>query len=116
MMRGVCLLLLLSFSWLVARPGLRLVAAPARAAVVASARGDACVAGPEHVAAQSATPQVEPAPLLGRVPATPPGTPGASSTPSCERPGCTRDLRAALRRVQLRRRVPRLGGADPPWA
>jgi hypothetical protein len=115
MTRGALTLLLVLTSWLSSLPELRAATALAPAAVVAVSHDEALSGeAPEHVAAQSATPQVPCSPVMARLPALPlsgkarcQGRQIAGSSPP-------QDLRAELRRVQTRRRLPRLGG-DPPW-
>jgi hypothetical protein len=117
MTRSALSLLLLLTSWLLALPELRAATAPHPVAVVAVSH-DQARAGEvrDHVAAQSAMPQVPRAPLLARLPALPMADdawyPHRQSPCAC-RP---HDLRAELRRVQTRRRLPRLGGGEPPWS
>ena len=117
MTRSALTLLLLLASWLLSLPELRAATAPAPVAVVAASHDEARAGeAREHVAAQSATPQVPRAPLLARL----------SPLPIAEHAWPLRwqrawgsaphDLRAKLRRVQTRRRLPRLGGGEPPWS
>jgi len=115
MTRGVCLLLLLS-SWLFAQPGLRLNAASRQATVVASAGRDASVGAGEHLVSQAATLEVPRAPLLARLPLG--HELGVVTAPRSgwALPDALGDRRDAVRRVQLRRRLPRLGGDEPPWS
>lgn len=116
MTRGVCLLLLLLSSWLWSAPSLRVHGLPSRAAVVADGSREArAAAASDHIAAQTAMPEVPKAPLLARLPPTTvhAAAPGPIRRWSLlARPG---DRREALRRVQSRRRLPRLGGDEPPW-
>jgi len=117
MKRSVLWLLLLLASWMLALPQSYAATAPAQPAAVAADRDEARDgAAMEHVAAQSAMPQVPRAPLLARLPAPQLTTDPPPPTPARARSIRPHDLRAALRRVQTRRRVPRLGGGDPPWS
>lgn len=114
MKRAAQLLLLLLASWLLAAAPsarfARLTSAPPLS-VVHEPRARESV---EHVVLEVATLQVAPAPLLARVPAPPPElavdsrwlAPHAAAPP---------DRREALRRVQARRRLPRLTPQEPPW-
>ena len=115
MKRAACLLLLLFSGWLLALPGARLQPAAARAPTVSVNDGKVSPAV-EHVAAASAMPQVLRAPLASRLP-VPLLAPLHEREPwlraAAARP---RDLRAQLRRVQTRRRVPRLSAGEPPWS
>lgn len=113
MMRGVYLLLLLFGAWLCAWPAARTVPVPPPHAVLA---GHAeATPNVEHVAAQVATPVVAPAPFLDRLPATDARFFGAHRSVAIARALVVRDLRALLRRLQIRRRLPRLNGGEPPW-
>lgn len=114
MKRAARLLLLLLFSlWLWALPGARLprLAHVERAPAVSEQRVQSQV---EHVAPGSASAQLAKAPLLARLQAPPAF---CERAPFSELPRPTRlaDRRAALRRVQVRRRLPRLPTGDPPW-
>jgi hypothetical protein len=109
------LLLLLFSAWLFVLPGTRLppVVAPTPAVSVSDGQVSLAV---EHVAAESVMPHVLRAPLWARLPVP-------SFEPLREREPWLRiatqeptDLRAALRRVQTRRRVPRLSTGEPPWS
>ncbi len=115
MTRGACLLLLLLSSWLLASPSLRL-SEPARGApAVASQQRETSVGADDHLLSQPTTLGVPRAPLLARLP-VPRGIAivgGANDAWSL--PDELADRRDELRRVQLRRRLPRLGGDDPPW-
>jgi hypothetical protein len=111
------LLLLLLTSWLLALPELYRATAPAPLAVVAASHDEVRAASAmEHLAAQSAMPQVPRAPLLARLAVEPPSAAPPRPAQASARSVRLHDLRAALRRVQTRRRVPRLGGGDPPWS
>ncbi|HYP89147.1 MAG TPA: hypothetical protein VEQ59_13365 [Polyangiaceae bacterium] len=118
MTRGVSILLLLLSSWLLSIPALRASNAPLRAAVVASSNDEARAAeSADHTGAQCATPEVPRSPLLSRLP-WPHGAAHAGLGRSWLDSGSmiVADRREAVRRVQLRRRLPRLGGDDPPWS
>lgn len=112
MKRAAQLLLLLLTAWLLTTTA-RLPSAPYVGSPLAS-NEERARPGVEHVAAESATPQVPKSPLLSRVP-----LPLVLPTrgPSGERSYAPtlRDQRAALVRVQTRRRLPRLEAGDPPW-
>jgi len=113
MSRGVYLLLLLFGAWLCALPAARTVPVPTPQAALA---GHAeATPNAEHVAAQVATPVVAPAPFLDRLPATDVRFFGASRSFAIAQAARVRDLRALLRRAQVRRRLPRLSGDEPPW-
>jgi hypothetical protein len=116
MTRGACLLLLLLSSWLFAQPGLRLNAAACRATVVADASREASAVAGEHLISQTATPEVARAPLLARLPLG--HVLGVVEGPRSAHAwsAVVGDRRDAVRRVQLRRRLPRLGDDDPPWS
>lgn len=116
MTRGACLLLLLLFGWLLALPVLRLSEPSRRVAVVSSGAREAVVVAGEYLRLPSPAPVVPRSPLLARLPVP-------CRFDGVERPRVVwatpaepDDRRDALRRVQLRRRLPRLGGDDPPWA
>ena len=115
MTRGVSLLLLL-VGWLVAVPALR-VSAPPHATAAASERREASAAASgEQLAPQAATREVSRAPFLARLPV--PNASAATAPRQVARRQAVGlvDRRAELRRVQLRRRLPRLGADDPPWS
>jgi hypothetical protein len=112
MKRAAQLLLLLLTAWLLTTTA-RLPTAPHVGPPVASSE-ERARPGVEHVAAESATPQVPKAPLLSREPvAVMLPARGSSFERSCETE--IRDLRASLVRVQTRRRLPRLEVGEPPW-
>lgn len=114
MKRAAQLLLLLLASWLLsAAPSARFVnVAPAAPPALSSE--ERARSSVEHAVFEVATLQVARAPLLARVPAPLPQltwherllAPQAIAPP---------DRREALRRVQTRRRLPRLTPAEPPW-
>ncbi|HYQ17819.1 MAG TPA: hypothetical protein VEQ58_18730 [Polyangiaceae bacterium] len=118
MTRGVSILLLLLSSWMLAIPALRASSAPLRAAVVAGSGDEARAAeSAEHVAAQCATPEVPRAPFLARLPSPQDAAYRSRWHHWLDRASfVVVDRREDVRRVQLRRRLPRLGGDDPPWA
>jgi hypothetical protein len=111
-----CLLLVLA-AWLLALPAQRVqhVRALTRAPVAAAFEAPTTSAVEHVVVETSAMPRVAAAPLQARLPAPSfellraleQGRPTAWLAP--------RDLRQALRRVQTRRRLPRLSSDDPPW-
>jgi hypothetical protein len=113
MKRAAGLVLLLFAVWLLAMPAARVPRAPAPPAVAAhDGTGGSAV---EHAVQQSAPVPVLRAPLWARLPAAPLALSRRSAR--WARGVVTRapDLRAELRRVQTRRRVPRLSAEDPPW-
>jgi hypothetical protein len=115
MTRGALTLLLLLTSWLSSLPELR--AAPAPTAVVAASHDEAQSSeARDHVAAQSAMPQVPRSPVVARLPALPLTGQARCQGGEVARSSRPHDLRAELRRVQTRRRLPRLGGGEPPWS
>jgi hypothetical protein len=114
MKHAVGVLLLLLAVWLLALPGARVPRVCATPPTV-SADDRAAGAVVEHVVRQAMPAPVLRAPLWARLPAEPLALP-----PACAR--WTRgaverapDLRAELRRVQTRRRLPRLNAEEPPW-
>ncbi len=115
MKRAAWLLLLLFSAWLVfpGLPGARLRPVPAPSVSVSDSKVSLAV---EHVAAKSVMPHVLRAPVGSRLP-VPLFEPLGEREPwlrsAALRPT---DLRAALRRVQTRRRVPRLSAGEPPWS
>jgi len=115
MKRTTWVLLLLFSTWLFAVPGARLRSEPARAPTLSVSDGKVSLSV-EHVAANPVAPPVLRAPILARLP-VPTLEPLGQREPwlraVAARP---RDLRAALRRVQTRRRVPRLSSGEPPWS
>jgi hypothetical protein len=115
MKRAVGLLLLLFGVWLLALPGARLTHAPVSAAVPAVSAYDGKVGSTvEHVVQQLAQAPVLRAALWARLPAAPLALPQASARWARGVVERAPDLRAELRRVQTRRRVPRLS-SEPPW-
>jgi len=114
MTRGVYLLLLLFGAWLCALPASRSVPVPPPHVVLAGHAEAAPSA--EHVAAQVATPAVAPAPFLDRLAVTDVRVLGAARSWGTSRARELRDLRALVRRAQIRRRLPRLSSGEPPWA
>jgi hypothetical protein len=117
MKRAAWLLLWLCSVWLLALPSSRLqqLQAPTRTDMAAASDGKTSAAL-EHVAAASAMPSVARAPVQARLPASPLAL--LSSRQGWQRvpPSRPPDLRQALRRVQTRRRVPRLSAGEPPWS
>ncbi len=115
MKRAAWLVLLLFSAWLFVLPGARLrpVAAPTASVSVSDGKAGLAVA---HVAAASVMPQVLRAPLWLRLP-VPSFEPLRERAP-WQRTAALRptDLRAAVRRAQPRRRVPRLSTGEPPWS
>lgn len=115
MKRAVGVLLLLFAAWLLALPGAR---APRRLAAppTVSASDGKAASAVEHVVQQLPPPQVLRAPLWARLPAAPLAL--TRSRVRWVRGALQRapDLRARLRRVQTRRRVPRLSAEEPPWS
>ncbi|HXK19361.1 MAG TPA: hypothetical protein VNG33_16235 [Polyangiaceae bacterium] len=115
MKRAVCLLLFVLGAWLLASPAARVPELRAQPPGLSASDGrlrDAV----EQLAPQSATPHVARAPRFARLPIAPLGLPPRGATfrrQAAHEP--VRDLRQALRRVQTRRRVPRLSGGEPPW-
>ena len=117
MKRAASFLLLVLAAWLLALPAQRVLQVRVLArAPVAVAFEAPTTSGVEHVVVEtSATPRVAAAPLQARLPAPSfelqraleRGRPSAGLSP--------RDLRQALRRVQTRRRLPRLSNDEPPW-
>jgi hypothetical protein len=115
MTRGAWLLLLLS-SWLLALPALRLSGPCRQASIVASDCRDVSVAAGEHLVSQTAAVTVPRAPLQARLPVPHAFEVVGHAAQAWPLPTELGDRRDALRRVQLRRRLPRLGGDDPPWS
>lgn len=115
MTRAACLLLLLS-SWLLALPALRLSEPSLRARVVAGGAREVSAAAGEHLVAQTAAVAVPRAPLQARLPVRQAFDVVGSAAKVWTLPAELGDRRDALRRVQLRRRLPRLGGDEPPWS
>jgi hypothetical protein len=116
MKRAVFLLLFVLTAWLLAVPAARVARLPAQAPGVSVGDGKASAAV-EHVAAQHAMPHVARAARVARLPIeaqSPPYAGLAFARSPALRP--TPDLRQALRRLQTRRRVPRLSGGEPPWS
>jgi hypothetical protein len=114
MKRAVALLLLLFAVWLLVLPAARVprpTAAPPAASAHDGTRGSAV----EHVVQQVAPAPVLRAPVWARLPAAPLALPRASARWARGVVARAPDLRAELRRVQTRRRVPRLSGEEPPW-
>jgi hypothetical protein len=115
MKRAVFLLLFVLTAWLLALPAARVARLPAEAPGVSVSAGKLSTAG-EHVAAQHAMPHVARAARVARLPIeaqSPPHAGLALERLPALRP--TRDLRQALRRLQTRRRLPRLSAGEPPW-
>lgn len=115
-MRRALTLLLLFAVWLLAAPGAAAPRVPAGLATLSAcdeARVDQAV---QHVAPERAALRVGHAPLGARLPALLPLF--ARRRAQLIRGGghAAPDLRAALRRVQTRRRVPRLSCEEPPWS
>jgi hypothetical protein len=114
MTRAAQLLLLLVASVLLAaapRGGLPRVVPATPLAILEEVRERA---GAEHAVLDLSTLQVARAPSVARLPAPLPELARGSRLsppPSADAP----DLREALRRVQTRRRLPRLTPAEPPW-
>jgi hypothetical protein len=114
MKRAAGLLLLLFAAWLLAGPVARVPRAPTAPKAVAAhdgTRGSAV----EHAVQRSAPAPVLRAPLWARLPAAPLALSRRSARWARGVVTPAPDLRAELRRVQTRRRVPRLGAEDPPW-
>jgi hypothetical protein len=114
MKRAACLLLLFAV-WLLAAPGASAPRAPVRVATLAQHDGKAISAVRHVVQPLAASPRVQPAPVWARLPALPPLTRPERVRPTHGAYVDVPDLREALRRVQTRRRVPRLSGEEPPW-
>ena len=114
MKRAVSVLLLLFAVWLLALPGARAARAPA-ASPAASAYDGTVGSSVEHVVQQLPPAPMLRAPLWARLPAAPLALPRASARWARGVVGHAPDLRAELRRVQTRRRVPRLSAEEPPW-
>jgi len=116
MTRGAWLLLLLLSSWLLASPALRL-SEPARPApIAANGNREASVAAGDHLLLPATPLGVPRAPLLARLPVPRGLAVVGSANHAAIFPTEPADRRDVLRRVQLRRRLPRLGGDDPPWS
>jgi len=117
MKRAAFLLLLLVFgAWLLAAPAARVPELRETSPGISASDGRARTAV-EQLALQSATPLVARAPRLVRLPIASVAVPRASLTFTRQAaPEPVSDLRQALRRVQTRRRVPRLSGGEPPWS
>ena len=116
MKRAAFLLLFVLGAWLLAAPAARVPELRAQPSEVSASDGKAGVAV-EQLAPQPATPLVARAPRSARLPIAPiaPLPRGATfRRQAAHEP--VRDLRQALRRVQTRRRVPRLSGGEPPWS
>jgi hypothetical protein len=117
MKRAARFLLLVLAGWLFALPAQRVqrVRGLARAPVAAAFEAPTTIAVEHVVLETSAMPRVAAAPLHARLPA-----PSFKLLCAPEQGRSTarvspRDLRQALRRVQTRRRLPRLSSDDPPW-
>lgn len=114
MKRAVGVLLLLFAVWLLASPAAR-VPHPSAAAPAASAHDGTRGSAVEHVVQRPAPAPVLRAPVWARLPAAPLALPRRAARWARGVVTPAPDLRAELRRVQTRRRVPRLGADDPPW-
>lgn len=114
MKRAVGVLLLLFAVWLLALPGARAPRAPS-AEPAASAYDGTVSCSVDHVVQQLQSVPVLRAPLWARLPAAPLALPRRSARWVRGVVGHAPDLRAELRRVQTRRRVPRLSAEEPPW-
>lgn len=115
MKRALCLLLLFA-AWLLAGPGVSAPRVPAHAPVCAATDEAQVSAAAQHVAPPLALARVLRATLWARLPALPELRLRERGRPGVGRYGSAPDLRAALRRVQTRRRVPRLSSEEPPWS
>lgn len=115
MKRPLCLLLLFAL-WLLAAPSASAPRVPARVATLSVADQAKVSAVVQHVAPQPALARVLRAPLWARLPALPPLVLREQEWPVLDPYGGAPDLRAALLRVQTRRRVPRLSCEEPPWS
>jgi len=116
MKRAAFLLLLVFGAWLLAAPASR-IPAPRTEPPAVSASGDKADAGIEQLRPPSAASHVARAPRLARLPTAPFTLPRGSlrfARRAAFEP--VRDLRRALRRVEKRRRIPRLSGGEPPWS
>ena len=117
MKRAARLLLLLLTGFLLALPVLRVqqqVRVLVRAPIAAAFERKATTAV-EHAVAESSAPRVAAASLQARLPAPQPRWLSALVEREPSVLSAPRDLRQALRRVQIRRRLPRLSDGDPPW-
>jgi|GEM_PF-3939992 len=114
MKRAVGLLLLLFAVWLLASPAARVPRPPAAGPALSAhdgTRGSAV----EHVVPRLAPTPVLRAALWARLPAAPLALPRRAARWGRGGVMPAPDLRAELRRVQTRRRVPRLSAEEPPW-
>jgi hypothetical protein len=115
MKRAACLLLLLAV-WLLGAPGAGAPRVPTRTATVAQDEGKVGAAVQHAVQQLAALPRVPRAPLWARLPVLPETATRELVRPMHAAYARTPDLREALRRVQTRRRVPRLSSEEPPWS
>jgi len=115
MKRALCLLLLFAV-WLLAAPGASAPQPVGRVATVSASDEARVSAAVPHVAPQLALTRVMRAPLWARLPVVPSLVRRVLERRVSVVAGAAPDLRAALRRVQTRRRVPRLSCEEPPWS
>ena len=117
MKRAACLLLLFAV-WLLALPSAGAPRPQLGPATVSVSAGKACLAVQQVVEQVAALPRVLPARYVApaRLPALPQSLPCEHVRSTHRVYACAPDLREALRRVQTRRRVPRLSSEEPPWS
>jgi hypothetical protein len=113
MKRGVYLLFVLLSAWLLATPTQRTVAVRTRAAV--GAEVEKAKASAEQAVQLHATPRVLKAGPVARLPVTPGVLLRARYRWLKPEREARPDMRAEVRKVLTRRKVPRLSAEEPPW-
>jgi hypothetical protein len=116
MKRAVWLLALVFAAWLLALPASAWAARRAVATVTHVAAHAHVTSSVEALPVVAEAVRVAPAPLFARLPIAPPGLGRASAAWPRRREAAPCDARRELSRVQVRRAVPRLNDAEPPWA
>lgn len=115
MKRAVWLLVALFAAWLLALPASALGARPAAAGVTHVAAHAQLASSIEALPVAAEAVRVAPAPLQARLPVALPELGHACVAWPRPIEAAPSDARRELSRVQVRRAVPRLNDAEPPW-